>query len=148
MFRYFSRAVHEISECPVILALVSDVAKFIPYMLPVRWSSVPLQDHGAHIDAATAISDRLQEAETMCFVLPKHISLGFGTHTEVLVITPIPLGIPNPADPMIDRLSYIKSIEQTYFFTITCFSYLTSNCMVLGMDGDCLLYTSPSPRDS
>ena len=68
MVRYFSRAVHEIYECPVAHALESNLAKSVPYNLPVRCSSLPLQDHGAQIDAAIAITERLQEVDPLAVV--------------------------------------------------------------------------------
>ena len=85
MVRYFSRGVHEIYECPVAHALVSDLVKSAPYNLPVRCSSLPLQDHGAQIDAAIAISDRLQEVGTLPLVYVKHLNGGLGINTEATV---------------------------------------------------------------
>ena len=107
MVSYFSRAVHEPYECPVAPAAVSDLAKSIPYLLPVRCSSLPPQDHIANIDAAIAIRDRLEEVYTLALVYCKHLNGGLGMNTEGIVHTLLRAVFPNPADPMIQRITCI-----------------------------------------
>ena len=104
---YFSLTVHEPYECPVALALESDLAKSIPYLLPVRWSSLPPQDHIANIDAAIAIRDRLEEVYTLAIVYFKHPNGGLGINTEGIVHILLRAVFPNPADPMIHRQTCI-----------------------------------------
>ena len=98
----FSRAVHEPYECPVAPAAVSDLAKSIPYLLPVRCSSLPPQDQIANIDAAIAIRDRLEEVYTTVNVYCMKPNGGFAITKEgiVFIITPR-LVVPNSSDPMI-----------------------------------------------
>ena len=103
MAAYFSLTVHEPYECPVALALESDLAKSIPHLLPVRWSSLPPQDHIANIDAAIAIRDRFEEVYTLAVVYFQHLSggLGISKMKEGSVLTLIRAMFPHPADPMI-----------------------------------------------
>ena len=86
MVLYFSKGVHEIYECPVVHDFESDLAKSLPYLIPARWSSLPLQDHGAQIDAAIAIRDRLQEVDTLAPVYVTHLNGGLGISTEATVL--------------------------------------------------------------
>ena len=120
---YFSRAVHEPYECPVGPAIVSDLAKFIPYLLPVRWSAFPPQDHIANIDAAIAIRDRLEEVCTQARVYSNHMNGGLGIVTDGLVRILRRAVFPNPADPMIHRQT-CSIPNDTYFCSITFFLYL------------------------
>ena len=105
MAAYFSLTVHEPYECPVALALESDLAKYIPYLLPVRWSSLPPQDHIANIDAAIAIRDRFEEVYTLAVVYFKHLKGGLGITKEGIVLILLRAVFPNPADPMIHRIT-------------------------------------------
>ena len=94
---------HEPYECPVAPAVVSELAKYIPYLLPVRCSSLPPQDHIANIEAAIAIRDRLEEVYPLALVYFKHMNGGLGISTEGIVHILLRAVFPNPADPVIHR---------------------------------------------
>mgnify|MGYP006250687441 CR=1 FL=1 len=69
MVVYFPVVIHEPYKCTVVHASATDLEKSISYFLPVRFASLPAQDHGAQIDAAIAIRDRRQEADTLFLVV-------------------------------------------------------------------------------
>ena len=71
MSSYFRRFPHEIDEGPVRNVIESELVKSILYFLPVRWSSLPPQDHGTNIDAAIAIGDSLEEVHIEAHVCSK-----------------------------------------------------------------------------
>ena len=82
---YFPVVIHEPYKCTVFHASATDLEKSISSFLPVRGASLPAQDHGAQIDAAIAIRDRRQEADTLVLVVLKQINSSLAIKRDVFV---------------------------------------------------------------
>ena len=121
-------------------ASATDLEQSISYFLPVRFASLPAQDHGAQIDAAIATPDRRQEADTLVTVVPKQINSSLASKRDVFV----PLRFLKrfivdgmySADPMIHRLRQIIPWKTEFCSIITKCFHETANRLELGYLGD------------
>ena len=111
MLGYFPVVIHEPYKCTVVQAFATDLEKFISYCLPVLFASLPAQNHGAQIDAAIAIRDRRQEADTLFLVVYFQINSILAIKRDVFVARRLSrrfrVADLYSADPMIYRLRQI-----------------------------------------